>query len=171
MKAKVFFSILALAVFVVGGGASSSLADEPRGGPRPEVASEDLFIAPAQDTLNRNASNPAVDVWKVKCKGKTEICAAVHSSTSGFDDNTFHVTALCVKPVKDSEKGEMEFLDESTDADNLNDDDACVSNCTEAIVTVNCELNDFCDNSYHVHLECVGKGFAKNFPQQTLDQD
>jgi len=171
MKAKTLLSTLSLAVFVTAGGVTLSLADEPRGGPRPEVASEDLFIPSTNDDLDNSSSNPAVDIWKVKCKGKTEICAAVHSLTGGFDDNTFHITALCVKPVKDSEKGEMEFLNESTDADNFNDDDACVSNCTEAIVTVNCELNAFCDNFYHVHLECVGKGFAKNFPQQIQDQD
>lgn len=166
MRVTRFLGICTAAAFLSGWGLTPVLADDERPPLTSEVSSEASVIT-VNDTLNNNAANPAVDVWKVKCKGKTEICAEVHA-VSGFFDNTFHVTTACVRPPT-GEPAEGEFLDSDTDADEVSDG-ACVSNCTEAVVTVRCDLHDFCDDTYHLHLECVGKGFPTGFPKQTQDQ-
>ena len=167
MRVARFLGIGAVTLLLTGWGLSPIWADDERPPLTSEVSSE-VSVITVDDTLNKDAFNPAVDVWKVKCKGKTEICAEVHALGPNFD-NTFHVTTACVRPPT-GEPAEGEFLDSDTDGDEISDG-ACVFSCTEAVVTVRCDLHDFCDDTYHLHIECVGKGFAAKTPKQTQDQD
>lgn len=124
------------------------------------------FFTP-NDTLNHNPTNPEIDTWLVKCKAKTTICADV-ADVGSFNDNTFHVSVVCLLPVTRKGLADLKYAiapgqDPSADA--------CVTNCQEALVSFQCEAGVPCDDPYNSQIECVSKAFAPGFPIQTQDED
>jgi len=136
------------------------------------VASFMLLVAPlgyAQITpqasvsffgsLNNDLETPNIDVWRVKCNVATAIRGQVQDVE--WNDNTFHVTTLCVDPINRRGLGEKEYAvapgrNPSQTAD--------VSGCVEALVIVECEHNDACDSDYKATLTCTSAAFAPGFP-------
>lgn len=114
------------------------------------------------DGLSNDAVNPDIDTFLVKCLGKTTICADVDAN--GFNINnppTHHVSIICIAPAAAKGRAQLEYgLNGGTS------DDACVTNCQEAVATYQCERNDACEGNYDTIIECQGKDFAPGFPKK-----
>jgi hypothetical protein len=112
------------------------------------------------DFLSNNAANPDIDTFLIKCGAKTTICADVNSFGT-FNDNTVHVSVICLAPLARKGFGELEY-----GVDGAVSDSACVTGCTEALVSFQCEFHDNCDENYDSVMQCVGKNFAAGFPKR-----
>jgi hypothetical protein len=119
---------------------------------------ESIFIT--GDFLSNNAANPDIDSFLIKCKGRTTICADVNPF-GFFNDNTVHVSVLCISPAKRRGFGELEY-----GIDGAVSDSACVTDCIEAVVSFQCEYHDNCDENYDTVLNCVGKDINPKYPQR-----
>jgi hypothetical protein len=123
--------------------------------------SEALFFT-GSFGLSNNLANPDLNVWHVKCKAKTTICADMFDNF--FGDNSGHVSVVCFNPAAQRGEGELEYAIGGTQNPSPS---ACVTGCLEALVMFQCEFNDFCDTSWDSVIECVNKNFAAGFPVQT----
>jgi hypothetical protein len=112
------------------------------------------------DGLSNNAANPDLDTWLVKCTAKTTICADVNPFGT-FNDNTVHVSVVCVNPAARRGFGELEY-----GIDGAVSDSACVANCTEAIVAFQCEFYDNCDENYDSVISCGVKNLSAGYPKR-----
>ena len=128
---------------------------------------------PAQATITTcadlssgaNLNTPGIDTYRVRCAAATTIRARVFENT--FDDNTFHVTNLCVLPEGQRGRGDKEWAPAPTrDPSEF----AEAGGCQESIVEIGCDFNDFCDSQYCVQLECVGSPFAPGFPAPKINR-
>jgi hypothetical protein len=111
--------------------------------------------------------NPTVAVYDVKCKAKSPVCAAVWDQSPDFTyQDDFHVTSLCIAPVAAKGKGNLQYYYNYRDLGQFSPD-ACTPGCTEALVTVQCDIaGTDCDDSYALDVECYGGEFAAGFPKR-----
>lgn len=115
--------------------------------------------------------NPKVAVWDVKCKAKAPICASVWDQAPNFQYyETFHVSTTCISPVAQKGKGQMQFYLGERDGGSFSPD-ACTPACTEALVTVQCDLLGYpnghqCGDTFAVNVDCNGGAFASGFPKK-----
>jgi hypothetical protein len=115
------------------------------------AASEATSTTPLESLAGPNST----DIWNVKCKGKTTLCADVFDQGPN-DDNTFFVNVVCIKPKKNvaadkayAPQGGLSLI-------------ACVSDCKEALVLIGCDPHDFCDDDYDSFVECTGKDVLRH---------
>lgn len=131
---------------------------------------------PAQATITTCANltgnplnTPGIDTYLVRCAAATTIRARVFENT--FNDNTFHVTNLCVLPAGQRGRGDKEWASAgSPDFRDPSEFAESPANCQESIVEIGCDRHDFCDSQYCVQLECVGANFAPGFPTPRINR-
>jgi hypothetical protein len=111
--------------------------------------------------------DPKIAVYDVKCKTKAPICGSVWDQSPNFSyPMDLHVTTLCISPVTQKGKGGMQFYERFRDGGQFSPK-ACTPACTEALVTVECDLNsDDCNDTYALSVECYGGDFATGFPKK-----
>jgi len=111
-------------------------------------------------TVPSDLNNPDVDVVDIKCVAKTTICADVKDNF--YNDNTFHVSVLCLTPLTKRGQGELEL---AVAPGRNPSESACVTGCSEALAIYQADYNDFSDSSYDSVVSCGSKAFAKGFPK------
>jgi hypothetical protein len=111
-------------------------------------------------TVPSDLNNPDVDVVHVKCTAKTTICADV--ADTNFNDNTFHVSVLCITPIGKRGQGELEL---AVAPGRPVSESACVTGCAEALAIYSADYNDFSDSTYDSVVSCGAKPFARGFPK------
>jgi hypothetical protein len=73
---------------------------------------------------------------------------------------------LCISPLTQKGKGGMQFYERWRDGGQFSPK-ACTPACTEALVTVECDLSsDSCDDTFALEVECYGGDFAAGFPKK-----
>jgi|SwirhirootsSR3_FD_contig_91_930697_length_1392_multi_2_in_0_out_0_2 hypothetical protein len=128
-------------------------------------------------SFGNNLNTPGIDTYRVRCAAATTIRARVLDN-GPFNDNTFHVTNLCVLPDLQRGRGDKEWADPGPPGTfpeggaNRNPSEFAESpaNCQESIVEIGCDRHDFCDDTYCVTLECVGRAFAPGFPAPRINR-
>jgi hypothetical protein len=163
MEKRKFVSLFAAASFVLSLTSLSFAADSTQESGDVDLRSgggSEAAVLIVGDGLSNNAANPDIDTWLIKCKGKTTICADVNPFGT-FNDNTVHVSIICIAPLIRRGFGELEY-----GIDGAVSDSACVADCTEAVVSFQCEFHDACDENYDTVMTCVGKNFVPNFPKR-----
>ncbi len=141
---------------------SEESAETTRESQRSGLSAEAVSPFIEGDGLSNNAVNPDIDTFLVKCLGKTTICADVDAN--GFNINnppTHHVSIICIAPAARKGRAQLEY-----GLNGFASDDACVSDCQEAVVSLQCEFNDACVGNYDTVIQCQGKDFAPGFPKQ-----
>jgi hypothetical protein len=131
---------------------------------------------PAQATNTRctnlssqnNLNTPGIDTYLVRCASATTIRARVFENT--FNDNTFHVTNLCVLPTGQRGRGDKEWASAGSPDFRDPSEFAEAVSCQESIVEIGCDRHDLCDSQYCVQIECVGANFAPGFPAQRINR-
>lgn len=114
--------------------------------------------------------SPDLDVWRVKCKqNNSAITASVWdaSEVPGEPaDNALHVSAVCIAPNAQIGKGRLKYSDSDY---GVSSPQVWIYDCQEALVMVQCELNDNCDHPYGVYMWCNGStaDIAAGFPKKT----
>jgi hypothetical protein len=114
-------------------------------------------------TVPSDLTNPDIDVVRIKCTAKTTICADV--ADTFYNDNTFHVSVLCLTPLTKRGQGELEL---AVAPSRPISESACVTGCSEALAIYEAEYNDFSDSTYNSVVSCGSKPFAagSKFPQR-----
>lgn len=163
METKKIASFCAVASFVLSLTSLSFAADSTQESGDIDLrsgGSSEASVLIVGDGLSSNAANPDIDTFLVKCKGKTTICADVNPFGAS-NDNTVHVSIICIAPTNRKGFGELEY-----GIDGAISDSACVTSCTEAVVSFQCEFHDACDENYDSVMTCVGKDFVPGYPKR-----
>jgi hypothetical protein len=155
------FVMLSVVLLVASG--SYAQKDPDTAGPPSNRSSNEAAILTPPDFFAGGAD--AVNIWHVKCKAATTICADVADIGPNFD-NTFHVSVVCTGGTAAHKgQGNTEFTDGGTSSF------ACTTNkCPEAMVLFTCDANDFCDDDFNSIIDCANKAFVAGFPKQTESQ-
>jgi hypothetical protein len=111
-------------------------------------------------TVPSDLNNPDIDVVHIKCAAKTTICADVGDTF--YNDNTFHVSVLCLTPLTKRGQGELEL---AVAPGRPISESACVAGCSEALAIYQSDYNDFSDSSYDSVVSCGSKAFARGYPK------
>lgn len=119
------------------------------------------FLTP-NDFLSNDPGQPNLHTWLVRCTQRTLICADV-ADVGFFNDNTFHVSTVCVEPDFRRGIGELKY---AIAPEQNPSDTACAKRCREAVVSFQCEFNDFCDDAYNSILSCLDASFEPGFPKR-----
>lgn len=136
----------------------------------PAVAHAGAYLTGKATMGNNYLVDPKIAVWDVKCKTKAPICASVWDQSPDYSyyDN-FHVISTCIYPAAQKGKGAMQFYMGQRDGAFFSPD-ACTPACSEALVTVECDLRDFlygaCDDTFALQVACEGGAFATGFPKK-----
>ena len=126
-----------------------------------QVTSGAHFLTPHR-FLSNDPDIPGLHTWLVRCTKSTIICADV-ADVGFFNDNTFHVSTVCVDPVSRRGRGELEY---AIAPEQNPSGTACARFCQEALISFQCEFNDFCDDAYNSILSCDNASFAPGFPKR-----
>ncbi len=105
-------------------------------------------------TLGNDNVTPADDVWYVRCAANTQILADIEDI--GIQDNTAHVSISCIEPAARRGKGEKEIAIAPVQNPAPT---ATVGMCRAALITFDCEENDYCDSTFDSTITCNGQAF------------
>ncbi|MGH8488928.1 MAG: hypothetical protein ACREXS_08715 [Gammaproteobacteria bacterium] len=105
-------------------------------------------------SLSNDDVNPLDDVWYVRCAATTQIRADILDTL--FADNNAHVSISCIEPAARRGAGEKEIAIPPGQNPSA---PAAVTQCRAALITFDCEENDFCDSNFTSEIVCNNQAF------------